>query len=75
MWLSEFQKASAVCPESVRPEASVIVPEIITGQRRPAFSKNCSMANSAALALSVSKTVSTSSRSAPPSTRPRMALV
>jgi hypothetical protein len=34
-WFSEFQKASAVCPESVRPEASVIVPEIITGQRRP----------------------------------------
>ena len=26
MWLSEFQKASAVWPESVRPEASVMVP-------------------------------------------------
>ena len=75
MWLSEFQNASAVWPDSVRPEASVIVPEIITGQRRPAFSKNCSMANSAALALSVSKMVSTSRMSAPPSIRPRMASV
>jgi hypothetical protein len=36
MWFSEFQNASAVWPDSVRPEASVIVPEIITGQRRPA---------------------------------------
>jgi hypothetical protein len=34
-----------------------MVPEIITGQRRPASSKNFSMANSAALALSVSNTV------------------
>ena len=70
---TEYQNASVTCPDRVRPDASVIVPEIITGQRRPAFSKNCSMANSAALALSVSKMVSTSSRSAPPSVRPRIA--
>ena len=29
---TEFQKASGVWPDSVRPEASVIVPEIITGR-------------------------------------------
>jgi len=29
---TEFQNASGVCPESVRPEASVIVPETITGK-------------------------------------------
>ncbi len=38
-------------------------------------SKYASIANSAALALSVSKTVSTSSRSTPPSTRPSIASV
>ena len=30
----EFQKASVVCPESVRPEASVMVPEMMTGRSR-----------------------------------------
>jgi hypothetical protein len=30
-WRTEFQNASAVWPDSVRPEASVMVPEIITG--------------------------------------------
>jgi hypothetical protein len=68
---SEFQKASAVWPESVRPEASVMVPEIITGQRRPRSSNSFSIANTAALALSVSKMVSISRMSAPPSSRPR----
>ena len=34
-WATEFQKASVVWPESVRPLASVIVPEIMTGTRRP----------------------------------------
>ena len=29
----ERAKASLVCPDSVRPEASVMVPEIMTGQR------------------------------------------
>ena len=34
-WRIEFQNASGVCPDSVRPDASVIVPDTITGQRRP----------------------------------------
>ena len=38
-WRTEFQNASGVCPESVRPEASVIVPEIMTGSRSPDASK------------------------------------
>ncbi len=29
--LTEIQKASVVCPERVRPEASVMVPEMISG--------------------------------------------
>ena len=32
-WRTEFQNASGVWPESVRPDASVIVPEIMTGRR------------------------------------------
>jgi hypothetical protein len=71
--ITECQNASVVCPESVRPDASVIVPEIITGTRSPRDSKTCSIANSAALALSVSKMVSTISRSARPSSRPFVA--
>ena len=66
-----FQNASVVWPESVRPLASVIVPEIQTGHRRSCSSKRVSSAKIAALALRVSKIVSTRSRSAPPSTRPR----
>jgi hypothetical protein len=66
-------KASAVCPDRVRPEASVMVPEIITGRRAPRASKASSSAYSAALALSVSKMVSTMRVSAPPSIRPSMA--
>ena len=69
-WLSEFQNASAVWPDSVRPEASVIVPEIITGQRLPRSSNSFSTANTAALAFRVSNTVSISRMSAPPSSRP-----
>ena len=34
-WRTEFQNASGVWPDSVRPEASVIVPETITGSRAP----------------------------------------
>ena len=56
-------------PDSVRPEASVIVPETMTGQRRPRSSNSVSRAKIAALAFSVSKIVSTRSRSAPPSTQ------
>ncbi len=70
---TEYQNASAVWPERVRPLASVIVPEIMTGQRRPCSSKNCSQAKIAALAFSVSNTVSISSRSAPPAIRPSIA--
>ena len=34
----EFQKASTVCPDNVRPDKSVIVPEIIKGFVNPNFS-------------------------------------
>ena len=74
-WRTEFQNASVVCPESVRPEASVIVPEITTGQRRSYSSKTLSTAKIAALALRVSKIVSMKIRSAPPSSSPRVATV
>ena len=67
---TEYQNASVTWPDSVRPEASVMVPEIITGQRRPRSSNSVSSAKIAALAFSVSKIVSTSSTSAPPSTSP-----
>ncbi len=69
-WRTEFQNASGVWPESVRPDWSVIVPEIITGSRCPLASNTLSIAKSAALAFSVSKIVSTRRRSTPPSTRP-----
>ena len=64
------QKALTVWPLRMRPEASVTVPLMITGRRSPLFSKNSSIANSAALALSVSKMVSTRNRSQPPSSSP-----
>ena len=38
-WRTEFQNASGVWPDSVRPERSVIVPEIITGTSTPRSSK------------------------------------
>jgi hypothetical protein len=69
-WATECQKASVVCPDSVLPDASVMVPEIITGTRVPPASKTDSTAKIAALALSVSKMVSMRRRSAPPSSRP-----
>jgi hypothetical protein len=43
-----------------------MVPEIITGSHAPCRSNQSSIAKIAALALSVSKMVSISSRSAPP---------
>ena len=64
---SEFQNASVVCPDRVRPALSVMVPEIITGKRMPLSSKYCWIANKAALAFRVSKMVSTSRISTPPS--------
>ena len=72
-WRTEYQKASAVCPLRVRPERSVMVPEIMTGSLRSLRRKNSSTANSAAFAFRVSKTVSTMMMSAPPSTRPSSA--
>ena len=72
-WRSEYQNAVGVWPDSVRPERSVIVPEIISGRRTPFSAKTSSIATTAALALSVSKIVSIRIRSAPPSISPRAA--
>ena len=72
-WRIESQNASVTWPDRVRPEASVMVPEMMTGQRRPCSSKRVSTAKMAALALRVSKIVSIISRSDPPSTSPRAA--
>jgi hypothetical protein len=66
-WRTEFQNASGVCPESVRPDASVTVPDTITGSLALRRSNASSIAKSAALALRVSNTVSTSRMSTPPS--------
>ena len=41
-----------VCPDKVRPDASVIVPETSTGKDCPNSAKTFSTANAAALALS-----------------------
>ena len=70
-WAIETQKASIVCPESVRPLRSVIVTEISSGTAAPRSSNTSRMAAIAALAFNVSNTVSTSSRWQPPSRRPR----
>ena len=70
-WRTEFQNASTVWPDRMRPEASVTVPEIISGRRTLFSSKKVSMANSAALAFSVSKMVSTRNTSTPPSNSAR----
>ena len=67
---TEFQYASTVWPESVRPLWSVMVNDSITGSRWPSESNNDSSANNAARELSESNTVSTSSRSTPPSIKP-----
>ena len=69
-WRTECQNAVGVWPESVRPERSVMVPEIMIGSRRPCLAKTSSQAKMAALALSVSKMVSMRMRSAPPSISP-----
>ncbi len=69
-WRTESQNASVTWPDRVRPEASVMVPEMITGQRRPRSSKSVSTAKIAALAFRVSKIVSMKIRSDPPSTSP-----
>ena len=72
-WRTLCQKASTVWPESVRPDASTIVPEIISGTGTPSSRASVRTAKMAALALRVSKIVSTSRRSAPPSSRPAAA--
>ena len=61
---TEAQNASIVWPESVRPERSTIVAEIQSGTSG-AVSRAATIA---AFAFSVSKIVSSSSRSTPPST-------
>lgn len=66
-WRSEFQNASTVWPDRMRPDASVTVPEIMIGSRSPVSSNSWSSAKSAAFAFSVSKIVSTRNRSTPPS--------
>ncbi len=68
----EIQRASTVWPVSMRSEPTwVKVTEASTGTRRAPSSNSFWIANRAALRLSVSKVVSGSSRSAPPSSRPR----
>ena len=67
IWRTEFQNASVVCPDNVLPDASVIVPEIITGILVSSASNALLMAKMAAFAFSVSKIVSTIRKSTPPS--------
>ena len=62
-WRTEFQNASTVWPDRVRPLISTIVTESQSGRSGAA---SCA-ALMAAFAFSVSKTVSISSRSTPPS--------
>ena len=62
-----FQNASLVCPLSVRPLLSTMVPLMNTGSASPRSMNSCSTAKMAALAFSVSKMVSISSMSTPPS--------
>ena len=68
---TERQKASSVWPLSVRPLLSTMVAEIMIGKRTFFSANTPAMALSAALALSVSKMVSTRSTSLPPSMSPR----
>ncbi len=43
-WRTEFQNAAGVCPDSSRPERSVMVPEIITGKSNPCASQASAIA-------------------------------
>ena len=67
------QNASTVWPDSVRPDASTMVPEMINGSVTPVSSNSDLTAAIAAFALSVSKIVSMSRMSAPPSISPAAA--
>ena len=55
---SEYQKASGVWPDRLRPERSVMVSDSMIGSSTPISSNTCSTAKPAALAFSVSKIVS-----------------
>ena len=66
-WATECQNAAQVCPDRVRPLASVMVADTMIGSSAPRASKTARMANRAALAFSVSKAVSIMRRSTPPS--------
>ena len=73
-WRMEFQNASVVWPDSVRPDASVMVPETMMRQfDARAHRARSRTANSAAFAFSVSNTVSIRITSTPPSTSARAA--
>ena len=72
---TDTQKASIVCPASVRPLRSVIVAEIINGRRTPFSSNTSSIATIPALTFRVSTIVSKSRRSEPPSMRPRICVL
>ena len=72
---SDILMVETVWPERVRPLASVIVPEIITGTRYPSSVNTSSMATSAALQLSVSKTVATLAEAAAQVAIPFVSLV
>ena len=58
-WRTEFQKASTVWPDRVRPDRSVMVPEIQIGRGSKPSSSRSMMALMAALQFSVSVMVST----------------
>ena len=71
-WEIEFQNASTVWPVTPRLLPGCMkVTEAINGTRLFVSSKSLAIAKNAALALSVSKMVSTNSRSTPPSSKPR----
>ena len=67
--LTLARKASRVCPLRVRPLRSLTVTESMMGNSLPLFCIASIAAAMAALALSVSKMVSMSRMSAPPSIR------
>ena len=69
-WRTDCQNAPTVWPDSVRPDRSVMVPDTMSGVVTPVSAASRRAAQIAAFALSVSKIVSISSTSAPPSTRP-----
>ena len=68
-WRTEFQKASTVCPDRVRPDRSVIVPEIQIGRGSYPSSSRSRIAFTAALQFRVSVMVSIRNMSTPPSCR------